>query len=74
MATPVCPAKNISPTYSPEIHGWDFSWLELLVAMLPLLPVTLVVVPIMCFQLKFQPCISGEYVGLLFFVIGVVGV
>jgi hypothetical protein len=26
MAAPV--TKNISPTYSPEIPGWDFSWLE----------------------------------------------
>ena len=33
-ATPKPPAapvtKNIGPTYSPEIQGWDFSWLELL--------------------------------------------
>ena len=34
-ATPVCLAKNTNPMYSPEIHGWDFSWLELLVARLP---------------------------------------
>ena len=31
-ATPKTPAapvtKNISPTYTPEIQGWDFSWLE----------------------------------------------
>ena len=29
-ATLVCPAKNTSPTYSPEIQGKDLSWLELL--------------------------------------------
>jgi hypothetical protein len=29
------PTKNISPTYSPEVQGWDFSWLELLVAATP---------------------------------------
>ena len=33
-ATPKTPAtpvtKNISPTHSPEIQGWDFNWLELL--------------------------------------------
>ena len=33
-ATPKTPwapvTKNTSPTYSPEIHGWDFSWLGLL--------------------------------------------
>ena len=30
-ATPGGPAKNIIPTYSLEIHGWDVNWLELLV-------------------------------------------
>ena len=34
-ATAGGPAKNINPTYSSEIHGWDVSWLELLVARLP---------------------------------------
>ena len=28
LAPPV--TKNISPVYSREIHGWDFSWPELL--------------------------------------------
>ena len=53
-ATPKTPAtqvtKNINPTYSPEMYGWDFSWLELLE------------------WLKSQPCISEEYVGLMFLV------
>ena len=61
-ATPGSLAKNISLTYSPEIHGWDSSWLELLVARLP---------PSSnhsssSSQLKFQPYISGEYIGLMF--------
>ena len=34
-ATPGGPVKNISPTYSPEIQGWDFVSLEVLVARLP---------------------------------------
>jgi hypothetical protein len=68
-ATPGGLTKNISPTYSPVIHGWDFSWLELLVAGYP---------PSSSYsnissQLKSQPCISGEYVGLMFLVTGAVG-
>ena len=56
------PTKNISPTYSSGIHGWDFSWLELLVARL---------CPSSSHssssnQHKSQPCISGEYVGMIF--------
>ena len=69
-ATPVGPTRNTSPTYSPEIQGWDFRWLELLVASYP---------PSSSHssssnQLKSQPCISGEYVGLVFLVAGVFGV
>ena len=44
-ATPKTPAapvtKNINPMYSPEIHGWDFSWLELLEWLVALQPTTL---------------------------------
>ena len=55
------PTKSTSPTYSPGIHGWDLSWMELLVARL-------------CpssshsnssSQDKSQPSIPGEYVGLV---------
>ena len=65
-ATPGGPAKNTSPTYSPEIQGWDFRWLELLVAGYP---------PSFSHsssssQLKSQACISREYVGLVFLVTG----
>ena len=68
-ATPGGQPKNINPTYSPEIGGWDFSWLELLVARLP---------PSSnhsssSSQLKSQPYISGEYVGLMFLVTGATG-
>jgi hypothetical protein len=70
MATPGGPAKNINPTYSPEIHGWDFSWLKLLVAGYP---------PSSSHsssssQLKSQPCIFGEYAGLMFLVTVAAGV
>ena len=61
-ATPVCPVKNTSTTHSPELRGWDFSWLEMLVARLP---------PYSSHssssnQSKSQPFIFGEYVGLVF--------
>ena len=62
--TPGGLAKNINPTYSPEIQGWDFSWLDLLVARLPLSSNH----SSSSSQLKSQPCISGEYVGLMFLV------
>ena len=65
------PTKNISPTYSLEIHGWDFSWLELLFARLPpFLPVAPVAHSSSSSQLKSQPCISREYVGCRADVIG----
>ena len=69
-ATLVCPAKSpalrILRTYRARI----FSWLELLVARLP---------PSSSHsssssQRKSQPCIFGEYVGLVFLVTEVVGV
>ena len=54
------PAKNTSSTYSPGIHGWDLSWLELLVARLcPSSSHSSI-----SSQDKSQPCIPGEYVGL----------
>ena len=62
--------KNTSPTYSPEIQGWDFRWLELLVAGYPLSSSH----SSSSSQLKSQPCISGEYVGLVFLVTGAAGV
>ena len=34
-ATPGGPTKSISPTNFPELHGWDSSWQELLVAGYP---------------------------------------
>ena len=65
-ATPGGADRNTSPTYSPEIHGWDFRWLELLVASYP---------PSSSHSnsschLKSQPCISEEYVGLVFLATG----
>ena len=69
-ATPVGPTRNTSPTYSPGIHGWDYRWLELLVAGYP---------PSSSHSsssshLKSQPCILGEYVGLVFLSIGAAGI
>ena len=69
-ATPVGPAKKTSPTYSPGIQGWDFRWLELLVAGYP---------PSSSHSsssnhVKSQPCIPGEHVGLVFLSTGVAGV
>jgi hypothetical protein len=50
--------KNISPTYSPGIHGWDLWWLELLER--------LVAGGSSSSHHKSQPYIPGEYVGLVF--------
>ena len=63
------PTKNISLTYSPEILGWDFNWLELLVAGYP---------PSSTHsnsssQLKSQLCIFREYVGLMFWWLELLG-
>ena len=69
-ATPGGPVKNFRPMYSLVIHGWDFSWLELLVARLP---------PSSSHsnssnQLKSQPYISGECIRQMFLVTGAVGI
>ena len=56
--------------YSPGIQGWDFRWLELLVAGYP---------PSSSHSsssshLKSQPYIPGEYVGMVFMSTGAAGV
>ena len=65
-ATPKIPAteptKNPSPTYYPEIQGWDLCWLELL----EWLEEGHNLVTNSSSQLKSQPYIPKEYVGLVF--------
>ena len=66
-ATPVGPARNTSLTYSLEIQGWDFRWLELLVAgYRPSSSHS----SSSSIHLKSHPCIYGEYVGLVFLATG----
>ena len=60
LAAPV--TKNMSPTYSPEIQGWDFNWLELL----EWLEEGGSLATNNSNQLKSQPCIFGEYIRLMF--------
>ena len=53
--------KNISPTYSPEILGRDFNWLEILEWMEGGSLATNTFI-----QLKSKLSVFGEYVGLVF--------
>ena len=62
QAAPI--TKNISPTYSPEMQGYNFSWLELL----EWLEEGGSLATNISSQLKSQPYISGEYVGLMFLI------
>ena len=61
--TPTAPVtKNIMPMYSPEIQSWDFNMLELLEQV----EEGGSLATNNSSQLILQPCISREYVGLMF--------
>ena len=70
MATPKIPGappgKSSSPKYSPGIQGWDLSWLELLE--------WLEEGQSLSNQDKSQPCIPGEYLGLVLLDGGAAGI
>ena len=77
MGTPIIPAaeptKNTNPTYSSGIQGWDLCWLELL----GWLEEGQSLATSNSSQMKSQPCIPEEYVGLVFLAgssAGIIGV